>query len=145
MFRPRYESAKADFIIPPERGMFRILMKAFAAKFVTCLDGEWVHPSYLFKVYLLNFAVALIQYKSQHFAKDTCTVEDLTAAVTGHFNKDHADLAAALVMARKSEVRVPIVWNGPTITIAKRKDKEQEWAAKGTKERREWSGQRIYF
>lgn len=50
MYRPRYRKRPEYEVVPKERTFFRLLMKTFTFNYATCLDGEWVHPSYIFQL-----------------------------------------------------------------------------------------------
>lgn len=147
LYRPRYE-AKKKFVeeIPQERMCFRVLMKTFAARYATRIGDEWVHPSFLYKLSVVVFASALIQYRIViDNVKDTVNLEDLTKAVEEHFEKDHPDLLPALKVAREQGEEGWLAWNGPPITIERRDIAERVMVAAGLRERRQYSLCPIYF
>ncbi|KZP01995.1 hypothetical protein FIBSPDRAFT_906259, partial [Athelia psychrophila] len=145
LFRPRYEK-KEKFIedIPQERMCFRILMKTFAARYATRVGDEWVHPTYLYKISVLAFASALIQYRANiNNVKDMVTGDQLKKAVREHLQKDHPDLSPTLDQMLDNKDGW-LVWSGPPITIQRRDDAEVVMAAEGMVERREHSQHPIY-
>lgn len=149
LYRPRYES-KEKFVekIPQERMCFRILMKAFSARYATRIGNEWVHPSYIYKVSVVMFAIALIRYRSKiGEVQDGVTARQLTKAIQEHFAKDHSDLVPALNLALNNEEEEEtgwLVWSGPSINITRRDTLQRDLAAAGVQERRQYSEYPIY-
>lgn len=79
------------------RRHFHVLMKVFYSEYTTQIVDKWVHPMYIVKVCLVQFAVALLAYRKKVDDKDTpCTLKTLLAAIETLFETDHSDLVPAL-------------------------------------------------
>lgn len=121
-------------------------MKTFAARYATCIEGEWVHPSYVYKVSVVMFAAALIRYRTlTDNTAETVSAADLKEAIYEHLAENHPELVPAVQKAEQDEHEGWLAWSGPDIRIKRRDLAERDWAAEGIQERRQYSGNAIYL
>lgn len=110
------------------RRYFRVLMKTFCTNYVTKVGSEWVHPSYIYKLSVLKFALALLKYKRNTAGDEhhVAAEKDIYAAIEKHFRADHEDLLPALAHYRANG-NGWLFWKGHTIKIFKRDDGNKRW------------------
>lgn len=149
MHRPAYKDGRTCDV-PPERAMFRVLMKTFASKYATRLDGEWVHPSYIYKLSVLKFALGLLTYKPPKSAERTFSTNQLNDNLDLFIAVNHPELSSALTREKRRYKEQEegsegwFSWKGPDIEIVDRNLAFVAWSEEEKKERREWSKLPIY-
>ncbi|KZP19668.1 hypothetical protein FIBSPDRAFT_892617 [Athelia psychrophila] len=139
-----HNDTKCWLTICPSSGSGTIVWMTFTAQYATGVGDKWVHPTHLYKISVLAFASALIQYRADiNNVKDVVTEDQLKKAVHEHIQKDHPDLFPALekMVADKDGW---LVWSSPPITMQRCDTVELDMAAEGKGEHREHSQHCIY-
>jgi hypothetical protein len=105
------------------RWRYRRLQKFFAAFFVVFTDDQQIHTMSVFRRSLLEFAVALIQYKRN--TSETaprvsgCTATTMQDKVVGYLTSNFRELLPAFRELLGRAV-YSFLWSGPTLTIKAR-------------------------
>lgn len=132
------------------RTWFRVIMKKFAIKYATIIDGCVVHPSYIWQYCLVGFAAAFLTHIN---AKDEevkpvpgRTPEKVTEALRWHFQREHPHLVGAFDAAIQGpEPRTSLTWNGPKIQIIRKSTAlDQMFRATGIMEALDLPGFPLY-
>lgn len=130
LYHLRYQN-RDKFVeeILQERLCFCVLWKIFTIKYTTYIRELWVHPTYIYKVAMVAFAMLLIQYYTTiNNVKDAVTMVQLKQATEKHFNKDNPDLVHVLDGLLEKGSKGWLLWNGPAITIVRHAEAEVQMA-----------------
>jgi hypothetical protein len=102
------------------RWRYRLIQKNFAKFFVTVVGGQRIHPMSIFRRSLMEFAVALYQYKQQTANTAPrvpgCTPASLEGKLTSYFQSNYPELAPAFRKLLDKGV-ASFTWAGPPIEI----------------------------
>lgn len=116
------------------RRYFRVLFKTFCTNYATNVGSEWIHPSYVYKLSLVKFAVALLEYMKNIVADPRhihiATEQDILIAIQDYFKEDHPDLCPALEHYREKG-KGWLIWSGPSIEIFRRGTGNEHWGEHG--------------
>lgn len=128
------------------RTRFRVIMKTFAARYVTIIGQRIVHPSYVWSRVLVQFGAALVTYMQQNkkvaVRSPGVTIAAVTAAV--HLQTDHPHLVAPFIKELKLKPTT-LTWNGPAIEVVCRNAQfDNMMTAAGLEEARELPEQPLY-
>jgi hypothetical protein len=99
---------------------YRLLQKVFAKYFVTFVGGQLTHPMSIFCQSLLEFAVTLVQYKTNSAPMAPkipgCTLMMLKDKVAAYLNFNYPELVPAFKKMLLKE-SFSLHWSGPQITL----------------------------
>lgn len=105
------------------RWRFRFVLKAFCEKHTLLLGDTWVHPLYLAKRLLVEFAAALTVYKSRQESMvpltEKCDARSLNRALHAHLKADYPELVPLYLSLVKAKHGF-FYWTGPRVRIGSR-------------------------
>lgn len=107
------------------RTWFRVIMKTFASKFFTVIEGTIVHASYIWESVMVGFAAAVITHmRAKHDDVEQVPgrgPEEVAMALYSHVAFDHPHLLEPLHRASaETPARTSLTWNGPAIQIKRK-------------------------
>jgi hypothetical protein len=106
------------------RWRYRLIQKIFAKSFVTVVGGQHIHPMSIFRRSLLEFAVALFQYKEDTAPTAPklpgCTPATMEAKLSAYFQSNYPELVPAFRKLLEKGV-ASFRWSGPLVVITRRK------------------------
>jgi hypothetical protein len=111
------------------RWRYRRFCTWFSKQFVTIIGNRWVHPSYVFKRFMLRFCVVLVFYKREREAQATvtegCTALAMEKKIMSHIRSDWPELMPLMkaLLDEGADITMDVSsfrWTGPIFKIAKR-------------------------
>lgn len=133
------------------RSRFRVIMKTFATRYVTLINKQMVHPSYIWNRILVQFGAAMVTYLKRKWAVlvkfPGVTPQSVAAAVKTHLQRDHPHLVVPFERELKLKPKpTALTWTGSAIEIVPRSAHfDNVMSAVGIEEWREMPEHPIYL